>query len=78
MTGLYDKFEEIFNIIEKNHINDFGYDKESIINNAIVESLDFISEKYGIIYFYNGFCWDYNEMETKIKRKTRTLNRNNG
>ena len=34
-------------------------DEDSKVQNAIDEVLNFVSEKYGVIFYMNDFCWDY-------------------
>ena len=38
-------------------------DEDSIVQNAIDEALDFIGERYGVVFYKNGFSWDYKKQE---------------
>lgn len=60
-------FEDIETFYEEKGLNN---DEDDKVQHAIDEALHFISERYGIIFYKNGFCWDYekNEQQSFLRR----------
>ena len=63
-SEIYDKLDKVFNDIEQFYMErGMANDDDAVVQNAIDEALNIISEKYGVIFHKNGFTWDYEDKE---------------